>query len=123
LQGRAMVTTILQGAVATCGLLGLYYFFMSHGYTLSYTRTIVFIALLVDNVLLTLAGGRLRNPLTAPVLLSSVVFICFIYFVPFARRLFGLTSVGGWHVLVAVAVSLVSVGWYAMRRFFTISNV
>jgi len=116
LQGRAMVITILQGAVAACGLLGLYYFFMSHGYDLPYTRTIVFITLLVDNVLLTLAGGRLRNPLTAPVLLSSVVFICFIYFVPFARQLFGLTSVGGWHVLVAVAVSLVSVGWYIIYK-------
>lgn len=116
LQGKAMVITIMQGAAAACGLLGLYYFFMSHGYELSYTRTIVFIALLVDNVLLTLVGGRLRNPLTAPVLLSSVVFICFIYFVPFARQLFGLTFVGGWHVLVALAVSLVSIGWYIIYK-------
>jgi len=117
LEGRALVLTILQGAVAACGLLGLYYFFMSHGYDLSYTRTIVFIALLVDNVLLTLAGGRggRRNPLTIPVILSSIFFIGFIYFVPFARDLFGLTAVAGVHVLMAAAVSLVSIGWIKAR--------
>jgi Ca2+-transporting ATPase len=113
LQGRALIVTVVQGAVAAGGLLGLYYYFMSHGYSLSYTRTIVFMALLVDNVLLTLAGGRggRRNPLTAPVILSSIVFIGCIYFVPFARDLFGLTAVAGVHVLIAMAVSLISIGW------------
>ena len=121
LQGRALIITIVQGAVAACGLLGLYYFFMSHGYNLSYTRTVVFIALLVGNVLLTLAGGRgrrgqRRNPLTLSVILSSIVFICFIYLVPFARNLFGLTAIAGVHVLVATAVSLISIGWIKVYR-------
>lgn len=115
LQGRALVLTILQGNIAACGLLGLYYVFMSHGYSLSYTRTIVFMALLIDNVLLTLTGGQ-RNPLTIPVILSSVVFIGFIYFVPFARNLFGLTSVAGIHLLMASAVSLASIGWVKASR-------
>jgi len=124
LQGKALVITIIQGAIAACGLLGLYHFFMSHGYNLSYTRTVVFIALLVGNVLLTLAGGRgsrgsgkeRRNPLTLPVILSSIVFICLIYFVPFARDLFGLTAIAGVHVLVATAVSLISIGWIKVYR-------
>lgn len=115
LQGRSLVVTVARGVIAACGLLSLYYFFMMHGYSLPYTRTIVFIALLVDNVLLTLTGGR-RNPLTVPVLLSSILFICFIYFVPLGRSLFGLTAVAGHHVLMAMAVSLLSIGWYGIYR-------
>jgi Ca2+-transporting ATPase len=115
LKGRTLIVTIVQGLVASAGLLSLYYFFMETGYSLSYTRTVVFIALLIDNVLLTLVSSR-RNPLMAPVILSSVLFICFIYFVPLASDLFGLGSVRWIHVLTALAVSLLTVGWFIMRR-------
>jgi Ca2+-transporting ATPase len=116
LQGRALVLAITQGLVASAGLLSLYYYFMIHDYSLSYTRTIVFITLLIDNVLLTMAGGRSvwngkRNPLTVPVLLTSILFVAFCYYLPFARDLFGLTSVAGVHILMSMAVSLISVGW------------
>ncbi|HVU57952.1 MAG TPA: cation-translocating P-type ATPase [Puia sp.] len=122
LQGSDLVITIIQGAVAACGLLGLYYFFMSHGYDLPYTRTLVFITLLIDNVLLTLTGGR-RNPLTVPVLLSSVVFIGCIYFLPFAKDLFGLTTVTGGHVLLAAAVSLITIGWIKVYTLAGMTNM
>ena len=85
--------------LTTCGLLGLYYFFMQTGYTLAYTRTMVFLTLVMDNILLTFTGrsswetlrttARYPNPLAVPVLVISVLFICTIYFIPFARNLFG----------------------------------
>ncbi|MDO6429493.1 cation-translocating P-type ATPase [Flavitalea sp. BT771] len=127
LQGRALPLTLAQGIVGACGLLALYYFFMHRGYSLEYTRTIVFIALLIDNVLLTFAGRssyntaaltiRRSNALTPFILLSSAAFICIIYFIPFARHLFGLSDIRPVHALAMAGVSLISAGWFGLYKF------
>jgi Ca2+-transporting ATPase len=127
LNGRALPLTLAQGIIAACGLLALYYFFMHRGYSLEYTRTIVFIALLIDNVLLTFAGRSFRetvavtirrpNSLTPAILVSSVAFICVIYFVPFARHLFGLSDIRPVHALAMGGVSLISAGWFEFYKY------
>jgi len=127
LHGRELPLTLAQGVIASCGLLALYYFFMHRGYSPEYTRTVVFIALLIDNVLLTFAGRtssetaavtiRRLNPLTPVILLSSIVFICFIYFVPFARHLFGLSDIRPVHALAVGGISLVSAGWFWFYKY------
>jgi Ca2+-transporting ATPase len=116
LAGRLLLLTVLQGLLAATGLLGLYHFHMVQGDSLSYTRTIVFITLWLDNILLTVVGSQ-RNPLFIPVLLASLSFLCLIYFVPFARELFGMVAVRAWDVLIALVVSLFTVGWYMVYRW------
>jgi Ca2+-transporting ATPase len=127
LYGRELPLTLAQGVIAACGLLALYYFFMHRGYSLEYTRTIVFIALLIDNVLLTFAGRSSRemadmtihrpNSLTPVILLSSIAFISTIYFVPFARSLFGLSDIRPVHALALGGVSLISAGWFELYKY------
>jgi len=127
LHGRELPLTLAQGVIAACGLLALYYFFMHRGYSLEYTRTVVFIALLIDNVLLTFAGRSSRgtaavtirgpNSLTPLILLSSIAFISFIYFVPFGRHLFGLSDISPVHALAVGGVSLISVGWFELYKY------
>jgi len=100
---------------------------MREGYTLAYTRTIVFLTLVMDNILLTFAGRSFtktvrttsgyRNSLAVPVLVISVLFICFIYFVPFGRKLFELTDIFPQHALLVIGVSLVSIGWFEVYKF------
>jgi len=126
-RGRELPVTLALGIFAACGLLGLYYFFMREGYTLAYTRTIVFLTLVMDNILLTFAGRSFtktvrttsgyRNSLAVPVLVISVLFICFIYFVPFGRKLFELTDIFPQHALLVIGVSLVSIGWFEVYKF------
>ena len=126
LHGRELPLTLAQGVIAACGLLALYYFFMHRGYSLEYTRTVVFIALLIDNVLLTFAGRSFResvavtihrpNSLTPVIILSTVAFICIICFVPFLRHLFGLTDISLVHALAVGGVCLLSVGWFELYK-------
>ena len=126
-RGRELPVTLALGIFAACGLLALYYFFMREGYTLAYTRTIVFLTLVMDNILLTFAGRSFtktvrttsgyRNSLAVPVLVMSVLFICFIYFVPFGRKLFELTDIFPEHALLVIGVSLVSVGWFEVYKY------
>jgi len=81
----------------------------------------------MDNILLTFAGRSFtktvrttsgyRNSLAVPVLVMSVLFICFIYFVPFGRKLFELTDIFPEHALLLTGVSLVSVGWFEVYKY------
>ncbi|MDP4255514.1 MAG: cation-translocating P-type ATPase [Bacteroidota bacterium] len=114
--------TLGLGASVTLGLLGLYYYFMQRGYSLEYTRSVVFITILISNVFLTFAGRsfretfitttRYRNNLVPYILGLSGFFLFLICFVPFARDLFRLTSINGSHWLLALATALLSVGWF-----------
>jgi hypothetical protein len=60
---------------------------------------------------------RRPNSLTPAILVSSVAFICVIYFVPFARHLFGLSGIRAVHALAVGGVCLLSVGWFELYKF------
>lgn len=113
--------TIVQGSVVALGLLGLYHYFMGKGYSLEFTRTVVFNTLVFDNILLTFSGRsatadilttmRIRNPLVWPVLLLTAGFVAVINLWPLVRGGFGLTVLGWPHVLVCAGVAVLTVGW------------
>ena len=125
-RGKELPLTLALGLTTALGLLGEYYWFMKNGYSLEYTRTVVFITLLIANVLLTFAGRsmretwirtiRYRNNLTPIVLSLSAAFLLFIYFAPVARRLFGLTPIGVLHAMTAAGVALLSIGWFELWK-------
>jgi Ca2+-transporting ATPase len=132
-QHRELSLTLLLGTIAATGILSIYYFFMYQGFTVEYTRTIVFITLMVDNILLTFAGRssrenilsptRRRNPLAPAVLTLSIMFLAIIYFIPFVRHIFQLTNIRPLHALAAICVSMVSIGWFGVYRFMADSKL
>jgi Ca2+-transporting ATPase len=125
-RGKELPVTLALGLTVALGLLLVYSYFMRHGYSLEYTRTIVFITFLVSNVLLTFAGRsfkepfsrtiRYRNNLVPVILLLSGLFLALIYFIPFVRQLFQLTSVRGIHLLAAFGTGLLSIGWFGIYK-------
>jgi Ca2+-transporting ATPase len=100
---REAVFTVLQGLVAASGMLAIYFYFMDKGASLAYVRTLVFLAIILMNLVLTfvsrsfshpvLASFRNRNGLAAVVLAMSAGFIAIVIGVPFVRGLFGMVPV------------------------------
>jgi Ca2+-transporting ATPase len=125
-RGRELAVALSLGLATATGLLAIYFYFMQHGYSLPYTRTVVFITLVISNILLTFMGRSLKetllvtirypNNLVPVILVLSVSFFAFLYFVPFARRTFELSMVSGWHVLAALATALASTGWLEVYK-------
>jgi len=121
-----LVVIVLQGVVAASGLLILYYFFMHHGYPLEYTRTVVFTTLIFDNILLTFVNrsytetlrttSRYRNNLVIPVVLLSIGFLMVINFLPFVTGLFGLTAMAWKDLVICLAVSALTIGWFEIFK-------
>jgi len=131
-RGRDLPVTLALGGITAAGVLAVYYFFMQGAYSLEYTRTLVFLTLLFDNILLTFAGRSIRetffttiryhNPLVPLFLGLSLLFIGIIYFVPGVRHLFLLTSIQPLHAIAALGVSLLSVGWFEVYKYLRIDN-
>jgi Ca2+-transporting ATPase len=125
-RGGELAVALALGLATATGLLGIYYYFMGHGYSLQYTRTVVFVTLVMSNIFLTFIGRSLREPffvtiryrnnLVPLILVLSVSFFAFLYFVPFARRIFELSTVSGGHVLIALGTALVSTGWFEIYK-------
>jgi Ca2+-transporting ATPase len=121
-----LIVTVLKGVVAASGLLLLYYYFMEDGYSLEYTRTVVFTTMLFDNILLTFANRsysetlmttlRYRNSLVVPVVLLSTGFLVVINFLPLVTGLFGLTGIVWKDVVICFGVSVVSIGWFEIFK-------
>jgi len=118
---KESLLTIAQGGIVAVGLLGLYYYFMRRGFSLEYTRTVVFDTLVLDNILLTFSGRsatagifktmRIRNELVWPVVLLSLGFVVVINLWPLVRGIFGLTGLVPRHILACLGVAVLSVGW------------
>jgi len=131
-QGRDLPVTLALGGITAAGILVVYYLFMHGGYSPEYTRTLVFLTLLFDNILLTFAGRsihetffttiRYHNPLVPLFLGLSLLFIGIIYFAPGARHLFQLTSIAPLHAVAAVGVSLLSIGWFELYKYLVLAR-
>ncbi len=129
---RELTMTLMAGITVAGGLLGLYHWLMVNGYSQTYTRTMVFLTILMSNIWLTFTGRsstqtlsatfRYTNSLALPVLLFSILFICLVYFLPPARAVFGLTPVLPLHALLAMAVSMISVGWVEIYKYLKYSH-
>ncbi|MDP4129877.1 MAG: cation-translocating P-type ATPase [Bacteroidota bacterium] len=118
--------SIIQGIVITIGLLALYYFFMMQNFTVEYTRTMVFITILLSNVFLTFANRsfektiaetiRYKNQLVPLVLGISVVFISALLLVSPLQNLFRLTAVRPLHFVFSLGISILSTMWFEIYK-------
>lgn len=125
-RGRELPVTLGLGLGTATGLLGIYYWFMQHGFSLEYTRTVVFITLVISNVFLTFTGRsfketffttiRYRNNLVPVILILSGLFLGFLYLTPFGHRLFELSPIQPIHALAATGTALLSTGWFELYK-------
>ena len=132
---KEMVISIIQGVVIAAGALFLYYFFMNRGDSIQQTRTIVFTYLILGNLFLTFVNRsftktiyytrKYKNSLAPIIIIVSAVFLAGLYFIPFARQLFQLTTISMMDLLLCFSVSFVSVVWfegykYVMQKYKTV---
>ncbi len=129
--GKELLTSLLQGSIIALGILGLYYYFMENGYSLSYVRTMVFITLIVSNIFLTFVNRsfeenlfktiRYENKLTRYMIMASIFFLACIAFIPFVRGTFELTLLGTAHYVLCLAVAMVITLWFEVYKTFAIN--
>jgi P-type Ca2+ transporter type 2C len=126
--GKELLISIVQGLVITTGLLTQYFYYMQHGYSIEYVRTVVFTTLILSNILLTFCNRsfeepfhitvRYKNSLVPFALSISVIFLLTIYFVSPVRNIFRMTDIGFRHYLVCLLVSLICSGWFELYKLW-----
>ena len=121
-----LLISIMQGLLISAGVLILYYHFMSNGYSLALTRTIVFTGLVLSNIFLTFTNRSFtenigktifyKNNLALPVFIISVVFLCVIHFITPVRDIFEMTAVSSKEFLLCLGVAFASVIWFEVYK-------
>ncbi|MFN5323734.1 MAG: cation-translocating P-type ATPase [Bacteroidota bacterium] len=118
--------SILRGGVITIALLTTLYLLMSNGFAESGTRTVVFIALVLSNILLTFTGRsetesiiktiRYRNILI-PIMASFTIFLLLLvlYWTP-AADIFGFIKPTSFQWLLGMGVASVAVLWIEIYK-------
>ncbi|HEX5002597.1 MAG TPA: cation-translocating P-type ATPase [Bacteroidia bacterium] len=118
---RELSTSIFQGLMITAMLLILLHYAILHDYSEASSRTLVFSALVLSNIFLTLTGRsevhnifttiRYKNLLVPIIILftSAVLFILLVY--PPAAELFGLLTPSVKDFILAAVASFASVFW------------
>jgi Ca2+-transporting ATPase len=115
-------TSLAQGLLITAGTLFCYRYAVHHGLGEDMTRTLVFTALIVANIALTLVNRsfehsildtlRYPNPLLRGILAGTVVMLLALLYVPLLRDFFQLASPTIGLLGLATGVGLASVLWY-----------
>jgi Ca2+-transporting ATPase len=131
--GSELAVSIVQGLAITAAVLGIYYRFMMHGFTIEYVRAAVFTTLLWSNVLLTFANRsftetfaqtvRYKNNLVPLILVASAIFLLCISLAPFFRDMFRLSLLSGIHYAACMAAAFAVVAWFEAFKAFNMAGV
>lgn len=118
---RELGLSILQGLAISLAVLILYGYGMAKNYPVNSVRTLVFMALLICNVLLTLENRsfsvsvmksiRYPNRLLTLVLVLPIIFILCITIIPFVREVFCLDILNTLQWIFVGILSVFGVGW------------
>lgn len=121
--------SILQGLVISVVILSLYRYGMRMHYPVEVVRSMVFMALLISNVLLTFENRSFTepvfksivypNPLLFLVPLLSAIFVLCIMLVPYVMQVFGLSVLSARQWELTGVVSLAGVWWIEGYKLFS----
>ena len=110
----------------------MYYHFMNKGLSIDQIRNVVFTSLICSNLILTFANRsfsytifetlRYRNGLEPFVLISTVLLLSVIHFVPFVTGIFQVAAVQLSDIALAIAVSVLTVAWIDLYKIFKIKS-
>jgi Ca2+-transporting ATPase len=126
LQWRELSISIVQGLVITGGTIGLYQYAVANGYNEVLTRSMVFTALVVANIFLTLTDRsfyysiftamRYRNNLMVIALSVTIALLVALLYIPVINTFFGFVPLSVMHIGIAAAVGFVSVIWFELFK-------
>jgi len=115
-------TSLAQGFMITAGTLFCYRYAVHHGLGEDMTRTLVFSALVVANITLTLVNRSFehsivatityRNPLLRGIVLGTAALLLLLLYVPPLRDFFHLASPSAALLGISAGTGLLSVVWY-----------
>lgn len=121
LNWRELNTSILQGLMITVGTLSVYQYAVHNGYHQDLTRTLVFVALISANVVLTLVNRsfyysllhtfRYNNRLLRFVLLISILLAAATLYIPSFTAFFKFQRPSAPQLLPAIGAGILSVIW------------
>jgi Ca2+-transporting ATPase len=125
---KEITISIIQGLVITLGLLFVYQFCVSEGYSEKYTRTTIFLTLIMSNIFLTLENRsfyysifttlRYKNNLVLMIIGITIGITSLLLFVPVFSKFFLFEKVDINQIGLSFLVGFVSVLWIEIYKFF-----
>jgi len=125
---KEITISIIQGLVITLGLLFVYNYCVDEGFTEKYTRTTVFLTLIMSNILLTLENRsfyysvfttiRYKNNLVLMIIGITIGITSLLLFVPVFSNFFLFEKVDKAQIGLSVLVGFVSVMWIEIYKLF-----
>ena len=120
--------SILQGLLITAGTLFIYQYAVKNGYNEARTRTMIFTALIVANIFLTLINRsfyysiittlRYKNNLVLFIIFITIVLVGLILYVKPLTAFFQFETLNLLQLSVCISVGFVSVIWFEMVKLF-----
>ena len=127
---KELLISIVQGLVITLGLLSLYYYYMTSNHSITYTRSVVFITLILSNIFLTFINRsfeepfhktiRYKNTLVPYIISISIIFLLAILFIDPVKNIFYLTTISPKTFLLCFFVSFVGSGWFELMKAWSV---
>jgi Ca2+-transporting ATPase len=120
--------SIVQGCIITIGLLFIYHYCISNGYSENLTRTMIFSTLIASNVFLTLVNRSFyysiftilnyKNNLVSLIIGLTTLITSFILIVPQFRTFFLFDKVSLLQIAFSILVAFVSVFWVEFYKLY-----
>ena len=125
---KEITISIIQGLVITLGLLFVYNYCVDEGFTEKYTRTTVFLTLIMSNIFLTLENRsfyysvfttiRYKNNLVLMIIGITIAITSLLLFVPVFSNFFLFEKVDKAQIGLSVLVGFLSVIWIEIYKLF-----
>lgn len=125
---KEITISIIQGLVITLGMLFVYNYCVDEGFTEKYTRTTVFLTLIMSNIFLTLENRsfyysvfttiRYKNNLVLMIIGITIAITSLLLFVPVFSNFFLFEKVDKAQIGLSVLVGFVSVMWIEIYKLF-----
>ena len=124
---KQLTISIVQGLMITAGCLFLGFYYMKAGSNDETIRTIIFISLLFSNIFLTLINRSFvysifktifyKNNLVPIILITSLLLMFVLLYVPSMRTLFGLTQLNFNQIFLCFSVAMISTVWIELYKW------
>ncbi len=127
--GRTVLLSLLQGIIVLGITLAVFKLSLTLNLGDAEARTLTFTTLVIANLGLILTNRnwsasiftsfRARNIALRWILVSAIVFLGLVIYVPFLRDLFHFELLNGVDILICVAAGLVSILWFEVVKYFS----
>ncbi|MGB5378899.1 cation transporting ATPase C-terminal domain-containing protein, partial [Muriicola sp.] len=124
---KELITSVIQGLMITVGTLTAYQYAVQQGYDEATTRTMVFVALISANIILTLVNRsfyfsilttlKYRNNLVPLIIIATVVLTGMLLYIQPLTRFFEFSTLNSKQLLISSSIGLLSVIWYEIVKW------